>query len=364
MPRPPSRVVPRHPTDHPVPPRRAAPEPDLPGRPAGADGRRRGPAAGAAAGAARPSPAPGRRRGPLDRDDRAGRDRRRARPPDDRGRGAAVLGGWLGGRLRSGLRDPERPLHSRIRTPEPPMPLAEYRRKRDFKKTPEPSGGRRPRRGRDLSFVIQKHDASRLHYDFRLEMEGVLRSWAVPKGPSLKPSEKRLAVHVEDHPISYGDFEGVIPEGQYGGGTVLLWDRGVWHPEGDPVEGYRKGKLKFRLEGEKLNGGWTLVRMGGPRSEGGKNWLLIKERDETALRNGRKDVTEARPESVDTGRSLEQIARERDRVWGSSGKGGGRAAGRKRSSLGRPKRARSAARLPHRPDAARVPGARRGALPA
>src|SRR5205085_12507791 len=133
------------------------------------------------------------------------------------------------------------------------MGLEEYRRKRDFSKTPEPSGKRR--RGdaapsRSLSFVIQKHAARRLHYDFRLERAGVLMSWAVPKGPSLDPGEKRLAVHVEDHPMDYGGFEGVIPEGQYGGGTVLLWDRGSWTPEGpDPAEAYRKGALKFRLDG-------------------------------------------------------------------------------------------------------------------
>ena len=150
------------------------------------------------------------------------------------------------------------------------MALTEYRKKRDFRRTPEPSGKKAKRSKGGLRFVVQKHDASRLHYDFRLEMEGVLRSWAVPKGPSLDPSEKRLAVHVEDHPLEYGGFEGVIPEGQYGGGTVLLWDRGTWIPDGDPVEGYRKGRLTFRLEGEKLQGGWNLVRMGGKGGGGGE----------------------------------------------------------------------------------------------
>ena len=124
------------------------------------------------------------------------------------------------------------------------MGLTEYKRKRNFRATPEPEG--KVKKAKGQSFVIQKHAATRLHYDFRLEMEGVLRSWAVPKGPSLDPGEKRLAVHVEDHPIDYGDFEGIIPKGQYGGGTVLLWDRGTWTPEGDPVAAYKKGNLKFQ----------------------------------------------------------------------------------------------------------------------
>src|SRR5438132_9731864 len=127
------------------------------------------------------------------------------------------------------------------------MGLQEYRRKRDFGKTPEPSGTKAPRSGH--SFVIQKHAARRLHYDFRLEADGVLKSWAVPKGPSLDPREKRLAVEVEDHPLEYGTFEGLIPEGEYGGGTVLLWDKGRWKPKADPAEGLRRGKLSFTLEG-------------------------------------------------------------------------------------------------------------------
>src|SRR3954453_6828790 len=140
------------------------------------------------------------------------------------------------------------------------MALEEYRRKRDFKATPEPSGAAKGKKkkgkAKGLSFVIQKHAASRLHYDFRLEMEGVLKSWAVPKGPSLDPADKRLAMMTEDHPIDYGDFEGIIPEGQYGGGTVLLWDRGTWEPLEDPHQGLRKGALKFRLDGKKLKGKW------------------------------------------------------------------------------------------------------------
>ncbi|HSS50148.1 MAG TPA: DNA ligase D, partial [Thermoanaerobaculia bacterium] len=208
------------------------------------------------------------------------------------------------------------------------MALEEYRRKRDFKATPEPSGkavkAAKGKKGKKkaLSFVIQKHAASRLHYDFRLEMEGVLRSWAVPKGPSLDPGEKRLAVHVEDHPIDYGDFEGIIPKGQYGGGTVLLWDRGTWAPqegEGDPVEGYRKGKLKFELDGEKLKGGWTLVRMHGRQGgENGENWLLIKENDATAQVGSGDAIVQERQESVDSGKDIAEIAADPDRVWQSN----------------------------------------------
>src|SRR6188768_2220846 len=138
------------------------------------------------------------------------------------------------------------------------MALERYRQKRDFLVTPEPAGKVGQRRERGLKFVIQKHAASRLHYDFRLELNGVLLSWAVPKGPSLDPDDKRLAMHVEDHPIEYGTFEGVIPKGQYGGGTVMLGDHGTWAPVGDPQDGYRKGKLKFQLHGKKLHGGWTL----------------------------------------------------------------------------------------------------------
>src|SRR6476660_8587123 len=144
------------------------------------------------------------------------------------------------------------------------MGLEEYKRKRKFDKTPEPAGEVKKKPGN--SFVIQKHRATRLHYDFRIEMEGILRSWAVPKGPSLNPSEKRLAMQTEDHPIEYGGFEGIIPKGQYGGGTVMLWDRGTWTPDGDPHEGLRKGRLKFTLEGEKLSGGWMLVRTRGGRN--------------------------------------------------------------------------------------------------
>jgi bifunctional non-homologous end joining protein LigD len=197
------------------------------------------------------------------------------------------------------------------------MGLKEYKKKRNFGATPEPEGEVKKATGN--SFVIQKHAASRLHYDFRLEMEGVLRSWAVPKGPSLDPGEKRLAVHVEDHPIDYGDFEGIIPKGQYGGGTVLLWDHGTWTPEGDPVAAYKKGNLKFQLDGEKLHGRWVLVRMGARNQEGEhENWLLIKEKDDTAVPGSDDAVVQQYPNSVETGLSLEEIAADPERVWQSN----------------------------------------------
>src|SRR5204862_4582440 len=141
-----------------------------------------------------------------------------------------------------------------------------------------PAGKQADKKGR--SYVIQKHAASLLHYDFRLELDGVLLSWAVPKGPCLDPAQKRLAVHVEDHPVEYGKFEGTIPQGEYGGGTVLLWDRGTWEPVEDPHEGYRQGKLKFKLHGQKLRGGWVLVRRHSRSAPDDKNWLLMKQRDE------------------------------------------------------------------------------------
>ncbi len=202
------------------------------------------------------------------------------------------------------------------------MALEEYRRKRDFRKTPEPAGvaAAHEKPGAGLSFVIQKHAARRLHYDFRLELDGVLKSWAVPKGPSLDPGEKRLAVHVEDHPLDYGAFEGVIPEGEYGGGTVLLWDRGTWIPaDPDPDAAYRKGSLKFTLNGEKLHGKWALVRMGGKAAnERRENWLLIKERDDEALPQSGDAVVRDNPLSVASGRSLDTIAAVRDWVWHSN----------------------------------------------
>ncbi|CRN01177.1 Putative DNA ligase-like protein/MT0965 [Pseudomonas sp. 34 E 7] len=179
-------------------------------------------------------------------------------------------------------------------------PLGEYNRKRDFEITAEPAGespaGKR--NASALSFVIQKHAARNLHYDFRLELDGVLLSWAVPKGPSLDPSQKRLAVHVEDHPLSYGGFEGSIPAGQYGAGDVIVWDRGIWQPHDDPHKAYAAGKLKFGLVGEKLTGDWTLVRTRLKGSGDKEQWLLIKEKDQQARPSAEYDIVAAQPASV------------------------------------------------------------------
>jgi bifunctional non-homologous end joining protein LigD len=185
--------------------------------------------------------------------------------------------------------------------------LTIYRKKRDFEKTNEPSGDVKVAPATQRRFVIQKHDATRLHYDFRLEFDGVFKSWAVTRGPSLDPHDKRLAVEVEDHPLDYGDFEGTIPEDQYGGGTVQLWDRGTWESD-DPERGFRKGDLKFTLHGDKLHGSWVLVRMKNDRFGGKRtNWLLIKHRDEYAVDgNGEAILDEDR--SVASGRSMAQIA--------------------------------------------------------
>ncbi|HEX2078130.1 MAG TPA: DNA ligase D [Longimicrobium sp.] len=196
------------------------------------------------------------------------------------------------------------------------MGLEEYKRKRNFRVTEEPEGHVHPT-GDVLSFCIQKHAASHLHYDFRLELDGVLKSWAVPKGPSLDPSVKRLAVHVEDHPIEYGVFEGIIPKKEYGGGTVMLWDRGTWTPDDDPHKGYRKGHLRFHLQGERLSGGWHLVR--SRRGEEGQKeqWLLFKDDDDAARPESEGIVTEEFMTSVDTGRTMEEIAADRDASWSS-----------------------------------------------
>jgi bifunctional non-homologous end joining protein LigD len=198
------------------------------------------------------------------------------------------------------------------------MALKEYRRKRDFHKTPEPRGERAPNPKGNRLYIIQKHDATHLHYDFRLEHDGVLKSWAVPKGPDPDPAVKRLAMQVEDHPIEYGDFEGIIPEGEYGGGTVMLWDKGTWEPLGDPDKALREGHLKFVLHGEKLRGGWMLVRKGGKNGPADERaWFLFKERDEFAQPG--KSITDELPLSVKTGRDLDEIATESDRVWGPQG---------------------------------------------
>ncbi len=185
--------------------------------------------------------------------------------------------------------------------------LSTYRKKRDFEKTAEPSGETAVSPSTQRRFVIQKHDATRLHYDLRLEFDGVFKSWAVTRGPSLDPHDKRLAVEVEDHPLDYGDFEGTIPKGQYGGGTVQLWDRGYWESD-DPERGFKKGDLKFTLHGEKLHGSWVLVRMRHDRNGGKRtNWLLIKHRDDFAKEGKANKVLDA-DESVASGRSMEEIA--------------------------------------------------------
>jgi bifunctional non-homologous end joining protein LigD len=190
------------------------------------------------------------------------------------------------------------------------MSLDKYKEKRNFKISHEPSGKALAVAGSrsDLLYVIQKHRASQLHYDFRLEFKGVLLSWAVPKGPSLDPSVKRLAMQVEDHPREYGNFEGVIPEGEYGGGTVMVWDNGLWIPESDDVAAaLEKGDLKFTLEGKKLRGSWVLVRTRGFGSKPDKSWLLIKHRDNYV---SDKDITASQPRSVLSRRLLADIARD------------------------------------------------------
>lgn len=187
------------------------------------------------------------------------------------------------------------------------MPLQTYRKKRNFRVSPEPRGRAATKRSGNLLYVIQKHRATQLHYYFRLEAHGVLLSWAIPKGPSLDPSVKHLAMQVEDHPIDYGDFEGVIPEGEYGSGTVMLWDRGTWTPEVDDADAaLQKGDLKFTLHGKKLHGSWVLVRTRAYRGKGRSSWLLIKHRDRFA---SKKDITVEKPRSVLSGKLLSDIAR-------------------------------------------------------
>jgi bifunctional non-homologous end joining protein LigD len=193
--------------------------------------------------------------------------------------------------------------------------LADYKAKRDFGKTPEPG----PKRGKAKgnSFVIQKHAARRTHFDFRLEHDGVLKSWAVTKGPSLDPGQKRLAVMTEDHPLEYGGFEGVVPKGEYGGGPVMIWDEGTWEPIGDPDEGLAKGDLKFRLQGSRLKGDWVLVRMKKDRTGGKReNWLLIKKRDDYAGEGS--EPTEDFDTSVKSGRSMGQILTGDSAIWTSN----------------------------------------------
>jgi bifunctional non-homologous end joining protein LigD len=189
------------------------------------------------------------------------------------------------------------------------MPLETYRAKRNFERTQEPKG--EPRKSHpapELSFVVQKHQATQLHYDFRLEWNGVLLSWAVPKGPSPDPTVKRLAMAVEDHPLEYGGFEGIIPEGEYGGGTVMVWDRGTWEPESPDVDAaLEKGDLKFTLHGKKLKGSWVLVRTRGFGKSSKPSWLLIKHKDQYAASD---DLSAAKPKSVLSNRLMAEIAKE------------------------------------------------------
>src|SRR6266576_2414763 len=234
------------------------------------------------------------------------------------------------------------------------MALELYRKKRDFKTTPEPKGKLAKAKKRDLVFVIQKHAATRLHYDFRLELSGVLLSWAVPKGPSLDPNDKRLAMHVEDHTLEYGEFEGVIPPKQYGAGTVMVWDRGTWEPKTDPEEGYAKGHLKFELHGEKLRGVWNLIRSRSSKYGGDKSWLLFKETDDFARLGPEAMIVDERPDSVVTGRSLDEIKVAKDRVWHSNQSV---AANIKGGAIGKPKAKVSA-------DLTRLKGVRERAIPA
>ncbi|WP_411034283.1 DNA ligase D [Shinella sp. BYT-45] len=236
--------------------------------------------------------------------------------------------------------------------------LETYRQKRDFRATSEPKG-RKARKG-GHSFVVQKHDATRLHYDFRLEMDGVLKSWAVTRGPSLVPSEKRLAVHVEDHPLAYGDFEGTIPKGEYGGGTVIVWDRGTWKPLGDAAKAYAKGHLEFELDGEKLRGRWHLVRMHGKPGEKRENWLLIKGDDEFAVAEGEDDLLEEQPQSVKTGRGIEDVAGEAPGWSSKTGRIRKSPAGKK--TTGR-KKAEAEGEEAEVPDPSGIKGARKGGLP-
>ena len=230
------------------------------------------------------------------------------------------------------------------------MPLEEYRTKRDFAKTPEPAGSTSAESG-ELLYVIQKHAATRLHWDLRLELDGVLLSWAIPRGPSLDTADKRLAVHVEDHPVEYGSFEGIIPKGEYGGGTVMLWDRGTWQPDhGDPRAHLEQGHLKFYLFGERLRGRWMLVKTKGYGGRG-DSWLLFKERDDEARPRAEFDAVKEWTTSVATGRSMEQIALDADAVYSSTDLSAKSAPGT------------SAQRRLALPDLATIPGAVKAAMP-
>ncbi|MDA2928111.1 hypothetical protein MYX78_12950 [Acidobacteria bacterium AH-259-G07] len=195
------------------------------------------------------------------------------------------------------------------------MALEKYQRKRDFSKTSEPAGGEGQESKDQPRFVIQKHRAKRLHYDLRLEMEGVLRSWAIPKGPSLNPDDKRLAIQVEDHPLEYADFEGIIPEGEYGAGKVIVWDQGTYEcigEETDPVKAWKTGKLDMRLHGQKLKGMWLLIKLKGRQDN---QWLFFKKKDEYS--DLQTEITEEAPESVLSGLEVDEIEAEASPAWHS-----------------------------------------------
>ncbi len=243
--------------------------------------------------------------------------------------------------------------------------IATYNAKRNFKKTSEPPGKVAAKRDRNLEFVIQKHEASRLHYDFRLEIGGVLVSWAIPKGPSLDPGEKRLAVRTEDHPMAYGGFEGTIPEGEYGGGTVMLWDRGIWIPEGSESAQtqLRKGSLKFALEGDRLHGSFALVRMKPRKGEKAENWLLIKHSDDAAKRGSGDAVVRSNTKSVASKRSMDEIAAG-SKVWHSNKAAKKEVAPPKKKAAPKKAAARTKrSRKPQKVDPAETPGARKAPLP-
>jgi bifunctional non-homologous end joining protein LigD len=247
------------------------------------------------------------------------------------------------------------------------MALREYQRKRDFRRTAEPKGRSRRRRDEHL-FVVQKHAARHLHYDLRLELDGVLKSWAVPKGPNADPNVKSLAVQVEDHPLEYGSFEGVIPPGEYGAGTVMLWDRGRWEPVGDPRQGLRDGKLTFLLAGQRLVGEWTLVRMRGRAGGDGKNWLLIKHHDQFAGPSTARLLDDARIRSVASDRTMDEIAADGDGAPGSSPRTRqGRADRTSKSKRAAPARRRKSSPRsspdPSPLDPGRLPGAQARAQP-
>jgi len=258
----------------------------------------------------------------------------------------------------------------------PRMSLDTYRKKRDFSRTSEPRGKkeRTADTSGQLSFVVQKHDATRLHYDFRLELDGVLKSWAVPKGPSMDPAEKRLAVETEDHPLEYGGFEGVIPDGEYGAGPVVVWDEGRWVPEGDPHKGYEKGHLTFELVGSKLRGGWHLVRTRARGNSKQKSWLLIKRNDATAESGSGSKIVDDEPESAISGRTIEDVEKQPERLW-HSGRKDGKSTGPEKSvkvapapapkaktKSGTSSKKKSAAKV-EPPDPSAYAGAKKAALP-